>query len=233
MERLVKPGNHIMNSSAKPIQVLLVDDHSIMRAGLRLLIENRDNLQVVGEASSCSEAVRLATDKKPDIILLDLQLGSEVGLDYIPAILQGSPKSNIILLTALNDTQVHRTAIAMGAMGVVLKEEAAEVLLKAIHHVHGGEVWIERSMMADVLFDKRSATDINPEKEKIASLTVRESEIIVLISEGLKNKEIAERLFITDMTVRNHLAAVFRKLDLHDRLGLAIYAYRHGLAKLP
>jgi two-component system nitrate/nitrite response regulator NarL len=120
-----------------------------------------------------------------------------------------------------------------GAMGVVLKEHAAEVLIKAINKVHQGEVWLDRSMMGTVLDEMTQAPEIDPEGARIASLSDREREVIALIAEGLKNKQIAQRLFISETTVTHHLSSIFSKLDVSDRLELIIYAFRHGLAQLP
>jgi DNA-binding NarL/FixJ family response regulator len=120
-------------------------------------------------------------------------------------------------------------------MGIVLKQQAADLLLKAIKKVHAGEVWIDRSMMSSVLSDVRSERhdEADPEAGKIASLTPREREVIALVSEGLKNKLIGERLFISETTVTHHLSSIFSKLEVSDRLELIIYAFRHGLAKIP
>jgi DNA-binding NarL/FixJ family response regulator len=117
-------------------------------------------------------------------------------------------------------------------MGIVLKEHAAELLLKAIQKVHEGEVWIDRSMMGSVLQELNKPGDIDPEKAKIRSLTEREREVIALVGEGLKNRQIAERLFVTETTITHHLSSVFSKLEVSDRLELLIYAFRHGLAKM-
>ncbi len=225
--------NTQMSDPAKTVRILLVDDHEIMRAGLRMLVDKPPHQIVVGEASSVDEACATAQAEKPDIILLDIQLGPENSLSRIEELMGQSAGSSIIILTGVADTKIHRQAIANGAMGVVRKEQATTVLQKAIERVYEGEVWIDRLMMADVLFDKRRSADEDIEQDKIAALTARELEIIVLIGTGLKNKVIADQLFISEITVRNHLASIFRKLDVNDRLSLAIYSYRHSLVKPP
>ncbi len=124
----------------------------------------------------------------------------------------------------------------LGAMGLVFKEKAAEVVIRAIERVHAGEVWFDRTLIGNVLTElsRASATKkLDPEATKITKLTEREREIAALIGEGLKNKQIANRLFISETTVRHHLTSVFDKLGVTDRLELIIYAYRHGLAKPP
>jgi DNA-binding NarL/FixJ family response regulator len=118
-------------------------------------------------------------------------------------------------------------------MGIVLKEHAPYQLLKAIMKVHDGEVWIERSMMGSMIHELNKPNTVDPEITKIESLTDREREVIALVGEGLKNKQVGERLFISETTVTHHLSSVFSKLDVSDRLELIIYAFRHGLAKMP
>ncbi len=218
------------------IRVLIIDDHGIVRAGLRMLLESQPGITVVGEAATCADALELATRAQPDVIVLDLDLGGENAVESIPALLQAAREARILILTGVRDSETHRQAIRHGAMGLVLKEKAAETLLQAIAKVRAGEVWLEPTMIARVLGDlTRSQTSprTSPEAAKIATLTEREREVITLIGEGLRNKHIAERLYISEATVRHHLTSVFAKLDVSDRFELAIYAYQHGLAKPP
>src|ERR1041384_8266747 len=139
----------------------------------------------------------------------------------------------VLVVTGVQNPDSHRRAIRRGAMGIVLKEHAADQLLKAIKKVHDGEVWIERSMMGSMIQELNKPAMVDPEVAKIESLTDREREVISLVGEGLKNKQVAERLFISETTVTHHLSSVFSKLDVSDRLELIIYAFRHGLAKMP
>jgi DNA-binding NarL/FixJ family response regulator len=214
---------------------MIVDDHSVIRSGLRMLIEQDQTMTVVAMTGTASEALQLAARERPDIIVLDLMLGDEDGLDFLPQLCKTSPNSRVLILTGVQGTDAHRMAIRRGAMGIVLKQQAADLLLKAIRKVHAGEVWIDRSMMSSVLSDVRNERDeeADPEAGKITSLTPREREVIALVSEGLKNKLIGERLFISETTVTHHLSSIFSKLDVSDRLELIIYAFRHGLAKVP
>lgn len=225
---------HILQDHS--IRVLLIDDHSIVRAGLRMLIEHEADMRVVGEAADSASALALAAAEHPNIILLDLDLGEDNGADLLPQLIALLPDTRVILLTGLRDPQVHRQAIMLGAMGLVLKEKALETVLKAIIKVNAGEVWLDRTMIANILNVR--VQEISPQKEnaettKIATLTDREREVIRLIGEGLKNKGIADRLVISEATVRHHLTSIFAKLDLADRFELVIYAYRHNLADLP
>jgi two-component system, NarL family, nitrate/nitrite response regulator NarL len=218
------------------VRVLIVDDHGIMRAGLRMLLESQAGIMVVGEASSCADALALATCTQPDVIVLDLDLGGENAVESIPTLLRTAPETRILVLTGLRDPEVHRQAIRHGALGLVFKEKAVETLLQAITKVRAGEVWLEPTMIAQVLGDltrPQLSPQTSSEATKIARLTEREREVITLVGEGLRNKHIAARLYISEATVRHHLTAIFAKLDISDRFELAIYAYQHGLAKPP
>jgi two-component system, NarL family, nitrate/nitrite response regulator NarL len=222
--------------AVKLIRILIVDDHPIVRAGLRMLIKNNRDMTVVGEADGRSEALASAAREQPNIVLLDLDLGDESGLDFLRDLLAASPEARVLVLTGVRDPEAHRRAVHLGAMGIVLKDRAAEILIKAIEKVHAGEVWLDRSLTASVLSEISDAdknTNATGNSKKIASLTDREREVVGLVCEGLKNKQIAERLFISEATVRNHLTSILGKLDLSDRFELALYAYRQHLAKPP
>jgi two-component system nitrate/nitrite response regulator NarL len=233
-----------LTTDTKPIRVLLIDDHAAVRSLLRILIESQLGLKVIGEAGNRADALAIAARKQPDIILLDLDLGRDSGLDFLPELFTAAKDARVLVLTGVRDPGAHARAVRLGAMGLVMKEEAAEVVIKAIEKVHAGEVWLDRSTAAKVLTEitrapeaKKSdppteAKESDPEVVKIATLTEREREVIALIGEGLKNKQIATRLQISETTVRHHLTSVFGKLGVSDRLELVIYAYRNSLAKL-
>lgn len=261
----MKPGLGIVSQT---IRILLVDDQAIVREGLRMLLENQIGLAVVAEAATGLEAVEAARLVQPDVVLLDLDLGGANGHDCLRELLNVAPQTRVLVLTGTPDLEMHHAAIYQGAMGLVRKLEAAEVLLKAIRKVFVGEVWLDGALMARLLGDLwsvrlfqtpdagftngtslprterkivetlRPHTQVNStpspdEALKIAQLTDREREVITLVGEGLRNKQIADRLFISVITVRHHLSSIFSKLDVDDRFELAIYAYRHGLAQLP
>lgn len=219
----------------KPIRVLLVDDQAIVRAGLRLLVEMKGNMEVVGETDNLAEASAIASREQPDIILLDLILANESGLDYVPKLLSFSRESRILILTGVDDPALHQRAVQLGAMGFVLKHKAPDELIKAIQKVSIGEAWLDRVTMAKVLAELSRPNKDNDysESAKIASLTKREREIISLVVLGMKNKQIANRLSISEVTVRHHLTSVFSKLELSDRFELIIYAFRRGLSEVP
>lgn len=218
------------------IRILVIDDHVIVRAGLRMLIESHAGMVVVGEAGTRRDALAIAASERPDIILLDLDMGAENGLDFLRELLAAADKARVVILTGVRDPEAHRRAVHLGAMGLVLKDKAAEVLVKAIEKVHAGEVWLDRTLTASVLSELSEAKKnraASEDSERIASLTDRELEVVGLACQGLKNKQIAERLFISEATVRNHLTSILGKLELSDRFELALFAYRHHLAKPP
>jgi DNA-binding NarL/FixJ family response regulator len=201
-----------------------------------MLIENATGMTVIAEAGSREEAIAAVANEQPDIVLLDLDMGQGSSLDFLGDLLAASSNPRVVVLTGLRDPESHRRAVRLGALGLVSKEQAPEVLIKAIRKVAAGEAWLDPSLTAAVLGEMTRSTkkkDVDPESAKISTLTRREQEIIALVCDGSKNKEIAARLFISNATVRNHMTSILSKLDLTDRLDLALYSFRHGLAKPP
>jgi two-component system nitrate/nitrite response regulator NarL len=220
------------------IRILLVDDHELVRTGLRITLERHPHFAVVGEAGNRADALAITARERPDILLLDLDLGGASSLDFLPELLAAAKGGRVILVTGVRAPEEHYRAVQLGVMGLVRKEQAAEVLVQAIEHVHAGEVWLEPAMVTRALAEisgQRNVAEqlVNPEAAKIARLTAREREVIGLIGEGLYNKQIAERLSISTATVSHHLTSIFDKLGLANRFDLVIYAYRHGLAESP
>lgn len=221
-------------SQTSQIRIVLVDDHAIVRAGLRMLIESIDRFAVVGEAGNQAEALAVVAREQPDIILLDLDLEGRSSLEFFAELASAARDARILVLTAVRDPEMHRRAVLLGSMGVVLKSQATDILLKAIEKVHQGEIWLDRSTMTSVLTSMSAAKrGENENAAKIATITRRESEVINLIGEGLRNRQISHRLFISEITVRHHLTSIFSKLGVSNRLDLAVYAFRHDLVKLP
>jgi DNA-binding NarL/FixJ family response regulator len=214
------------------IRILLVDDHRVIRKGLRALLNEYAEFEVVGEAGSAAEALPLVHSERPDVILLDLDLGGVSGLDLLKELTTAASGSRALVLTGVRDKTLHRQAVQLGAMGIVLKDHAAEILVEAIQKVYSGEMWLDRATIVSILVSPRSG-EPGPERVKIAMLTDREREIIALLAEGLRNKQIAERLFISEITVRHHLTSIFNKLGVSDRVELLIYAYRNGIVAVP
>lgn len=222
-------------NASTPIRILIVDDHLVVRAGLHMLVENHPGMTVVAMASNRAEALELAGRDSPDLILLDLDLGGESALTFLTQLRDTTPSAHVLVLTGLRDTDAHRQAVQLGAMGVVLKEHAPDVLIKAIEKVHAGEIWLDRPTMGRMLreMSAKDEQEPNPELTKIASLTQRERDVVLLIAEGLKNRQIGERLFISETTVTHHLSSIYSKLGVSDRLELVIYAFTHKIAVKP
>lgn len=229
----------VMTSSPEPdrslpsIRFLLVDDHAVMRSGLRLLIESQPGWVVIGEAGDRATAIDLAAGHRPDIIILDLDLGGDNALDFLPELLGSCAR--ILVLTGLPDSELHLRAFRLGARGIVFKENAAEILIKAIVKVNGGGIWLDPSVTSAMIdeLQQGQGKEEGPEAKKIATLTRREREVIALVCTGQKNKAIAESLSISEATVRNHLTSILRKLGLPNRFALALYAFRHGMGNPP
>jgi two-component system nitrate/nitrite response regulator NarL len=216
-----------------PIRVLLISDLLLGRAGLHHVLEDASGIVLIGEAGTSDEAVEIAARERPDIILIDLDLRTDA-FHCVERIVATAPDSRVIALSDRTRAADHDVLIELGATGLVLKNERPEVLIKAIRKVHDGEAWLDRTITARVLgrsAQRRRVQDA--EAQKIASLKHTENEIIALIGDGLKNGAVAERLFVSEFTVRNHLTSILSKLDLSDRFELAVYAFRHGLVHYP
>ena len=216
-----------------PIRIVLIDDHQIIRDGLREFIESRPGMKVVGDAGDGRGAVETVARELPDVVVLDLDLGEDSGLRMIPELLEAAgPSTSIIVLTGVREVEKRDEAMALGARGVVLKERGATELLSAIEKVHRtGECWFEPGAARRLLERQRTRAE-DPEAAKIASLTPTEREMIVCIGDGLDNRQIAARMHIAESTVRNSLTRIYDKLEIQGgRLGLLVYAYRHGLVK--
>jgi two-component system nitrate/nitrite response regulator NarL len=207
------------------IKILIADDHVIFRDGLRKLLDSDDELTVVGEAASGGECVKMLGNLKPDILLLDLRMPDKSGLAVLEEVNFDTVPTRVIVLTAAEDDREVIRAMRLGARGVVLKQSATEVLLKSIHRVHAGEIWLDNRMTAEVL-NAFSTSDSDPRRGK-PFVSDREKEIVRLVAQGFRNKEIGVKLFISEQTVKNHLHNIFDKLGVSDRLELALYAIHH------
>jgi DNA-binding NarL/FixJ family response regulator len=220
----------------KGIRLLLLGNLPIVRAGLRALIDGHDDLTVIAEAPAQDKALEPNGHERPDIVLLDCDPNAGHTLDLLSQLSQGAAPIPIVLLAESQDRDFQQRAIKLGARGQVSKSQTPEVLFKAIQKVHAGEVWFERAVMASALGEmsrQNGTKETSDEAVRIGTLSKREREVVVLIGEGLKNKQIADRLFISETTAQHHLSSIFGKLGVADRLELVIYAYRQGLVKLP
>lgn len=221
----------MQGAEATRIRIVLVDDDAIVRAGLRVLIESGQGFAVVGEAEDRDSALAVVAREQPDIILLELALGGRSALEFFTELATKGKGARVLVLTSVTDPEMHRRAVLLGCAGVVLKKQASGVLLRAIERVRQGEVWLDQATMSGLLLAANNAGD--EDSARIATLTKREREIILLLGEGLRNKQIADRLLVSETTVRHHLTSIFSKLGVSSRLDLVVYSYRHGITKLP
>ena len=210
------------------IRVLMADDHVIFRDGLRKLLESEDDIKIVGEASNGNECVHMLTKLKPDILLLDLRMPDKDGLAVLEEVNLDSLITRVIVLTAAEDDRDAVRAMRLGARGIVLKQSASDLLVKSIHRVHGGEIWLDNCMTAEVMKAFTKDSNGSPRGDK-PLLSDREKQVVQLVAQGYRNKEIGEKLFISEQTVKNHLHNIFDKLGVSDRLELALYAIHHRL----
>ncbi len=224
----------------KPINVLLIQNQECVRSGLRLLIESKPQVEVIGEASNYSQALSVISQNSPDVILLDHEHGGDCSIDTIPNLLFAAKNARVLVFTGEWNPDAHYQAFGLGAMGLVFKTDSPGVLIKAIEKVHCGEAWIESVTMARLLKEMWQGKVKAGEKDQpkqgrrnVHKLTVREREVVALIGERLQNKQIADRLFVCEATVRHHLTSIYDKLNIKNRIELALYAYQHGLAKQP
>ncbi|MGI8587001.1 MAG: LuxR C-terminal-related transcriptional regulator [Chloroflexia bacterium] len=218
-----------------PIRILMVDDQLMMRAALRLLIEQQPGIAIVGEAATAAEALAHVGVSSPDVVLMNLELTGDHAFEILPTLFAAGDHTKVIVMTSSHNVEGYQRAVRLGAMGVVLKEKPPGELIKAIEKVHIGEVWLDRRMTAGILnrLSSRHEQKRDPAADLIATLTARELQVIDLVVQGLKNKQIGDQLSISETTVSHHLTSTFSKLSVNDRFDLVMYAYRHGMAKLP
>ncbi len=232
--------NVMKNRVPKPVEpqirLVLIDLYALSRAGIQAILATKPGFSVVGEAASVMDAIPLVAREQPDIILLNIASNGGNGLQLVPEILAASEESRLLVLTGTQDVEARHQAVRSGAIGVITLDKSPDILIKAIERIYEGEAWLDRSMTASVLSELSPMGKVkkaDPEEEKIKTLTAREMEIIQLVGEGLKNRAIGKRLFISEITVHHHLTSIYAKLDVADRLELIVYAYRNGLAQLP
>lgn len=212
-----------------PTQVLIVDDHAIFRQGLRKLFDEHSEFSVVGEAASGAEAVGAVKELSPDILLLDLQLGDMTGLDVLRRLGTGI-KTRTILLGADIQRADELTAVLLGACGIVGKYSASETLFRSIRIVMDGEMWVKREVIAELIGMLRTR-ETSADALGHFGLTTRELEIVKAVVQGMGNREISETLGISQFTVKHYMTRIFDKLLVANRVELALFATRQGLAQ--
>lgn len=211
------------------IRVLLADDHDLFRSGVRRLLESAAGLEVVGEARTGQDAVRLVEELAPDIVLLDISMPGTSGIDAARLIKTTSPRTGVIMLTVHADEEFLFEAIKAGAMGYLLKDASAEELVRAIHVIYEGEGLLAPTMAAKVMREFARTRETRDLGRILTPLTHREVEILQHVAAGLANKEIAHKLSISERTVKNHLSNIMEKLHVNSRTQAAVYALRSGL----
>lgn len=210
------------------IRILIADDHAVVRKGLLALIQTEEGMEVVGEAADGVEAVELAETLRPDVILLDLVMPRMDGIEAIRGIRQNDPEARILVLTSFSEDEKVLTAIEVGAMGCLLKDATPDELLRAIRDVDQGRSALNPEIAQKLIQRMRKTESQKPVEE----LTARETEVLRCIARGLSNREIGDKLFISQPTVRTHVSNILMKLELPNRTQAALFAVREGLVSL-
>jgi NarL family two-component system response regulator LiaR len=217
------------NAPKKAIRLLIADDHTIVRKGLKVLLATEPDMQVVGEAENGAEAAQKAESLNPDVVLMDIEMPVMDGIEATRTITARQPGVRVLVLTSFAADDKVFPAVKAGALGYLLKDSSPEQLLEAIRQVHRGEPSLEPSIARKVLQELASP---GPGKPTTDPLTEREMEVLRLIAQGMSNKEIAAALFIAEWTVRSHVSNILSKLQLASRTQAALYALKSGLASL-
>ncbi len=214
------------------IKIIIADDHTIFRQGLRMLLAQEDDMEVVGEAADGIEALELAKKHNPDIILLDIAMPNMDGVQVAGKIKKSLPRIKIIVLTSYSDDQFLYEFLKLGVSGFVLKDSASQELIYSIRKSHEGMVFFDPSVSKKVMEKFTQVSGGKSDFVNYGKLSDREKEVLRLVAEGCATKEVAEKLYITPKTVENHRANIMKKLNIRDRTGLTKYALRLGLIDL-
>jgi two-component system, NarL family, response regulator DevR len=209
-------------------QILLVDDHDIVRLGLMTLLNDQPDMEVIGEASTAAEAVRAAVNLQPDVVLMDIRLPGEGGIEAAAQVTRSVPNSKVVMLTSFADDELVVRAIRAGAVGYVLKQVGNEELLRAIRAAARGEALLDPSTTARLLSRVREA-ERRADEDAFRDLSDREMDVLVHLAKGKTNAEIGALLHLSEKTVGNYVSHMFDKLHLSNRIELAAYAYEHHL----
>jgi DNA-binding NarL/FixJ family response regulator len=215
------------------IRIVLIDRHPVVRAGLRLLLSDRPNLSVVGEADGCVRGLRLIASREPDVAVVALDQFDDCDLGRLAEGLLGAARTRLLAVADSDGPDAALRAVRAGALGLVGRDEPVATLAEAVASVHASEAWYRRRSVATILTTLLRANpeiSVDPAAARLKTLTRREREIVRLLAEGLKNRAIAERLFISEITVRHHLTNTFEKLGVANRLELLRLVHRHDAA---
>ena len=216
----------------RPISVMIADDHALIREGIKQILELENDITVIAQAGDGEEAIEKALELKPEVILLDINMPKVNGIEALRRFKDLGISSKVIMLTIHEDKEYIYETIKIGANGYVLKDSEADSLIKAIRDVGRGKTYIQPSIATALVKDSQNMNnENNKEFMKVKSLTKREYEVLILIAEGLNNRDIAEKLFISEKTVKNHVSNIFKKLEVNDRIQAAIFAFRNNIKK--
>jgi DNA-binding NarL/FixJ family response regulator len=218
-----------------PIRVLVVDDHALFRRGLQMVLGAEDDIEVVGEASDGTEALKVAAETTPDIVLMDVRMPRRGGIDATMAIKEAVPSAKIIMLTISDEEGDLFDAIKAGAMGYLLKEISIEEVASAVRAVFNGQSLISPSMASKLLNEFATMVRKDDDRQQqvpTPRLTDREMEVLKLVAKGMNNRDIAKKLFISENTVKNHIRNILEKLQLHSRMEAVVYAVREKLLEI-
>ena len=223
-----------MSRNPDAIKIVIVEPLALLREALTCLVTNMGGITVVAGIGAAADVMPAVRTHAPDVVLFRVDPMVDEAVALLQELETVSECARTLVVTPSADPAVHSRAIELGAMGVISCDACGEVLSKAIRKVHAGELWLDRARTAGVVTRlARGHGHKDPEVMKLESLTRREREIVMLVAEGLRNKDIAERLFISEATARNHLTSILDKLELTDRFQLAVYAFRRGLVTCP
>ena len=218
-----------MTEADKPIRILIVDDHQLVRQGLIALLTVKPRIEVVGQAADGVEAVELAHSLKPDIILLDLLMPNKDGIEATQEIKANDPDARILIITSFAEDENVYQAIKAGALGYLLKDSSPQELMQAIHNVCEGRLSLHPNIASKLIDELNQPADAKPTE---VPLTVREVEVLKLVAKGRSNQEIAEELVVSERTIGAHVSNILSKLHLANRTQAALYALRTGITDL-
>jgi two-component system response regulator DevR len=210
-------------------RILLVDDYEVVRLGLKSLLERHSQFEVVGEAGSARDALEQVAAKEPDVVVMDIRLPGTSGIEACKQIVDQYPNTKVIMLTSYAEDELLFSAIRAGASGYVLKQIASDELVKTIEAVGRGEALLDPAVAQRVFQELRQVVKEEEESPAFAHLTQREKQVLLLVSEGKTNREIANNLFLGEGTVRNYVSGILSKLGVKNRAEAAAYAVEHNL----
>ncbi len=220
-------------SGASDIRVLVVDDQELFRRGLTMLLGVESDIEVVGEAADGAAAATLAAGSVPDVVLMDVRMPRQSGIEACAAVKEAAPQARIIMLTVSDDEADLYDAVKSGASGYLLKDSSIEEVAQAIRVVADGQSLISPSMAIKLLDEFKQMARTDRQAVPTPRLTERELEVLRLVAQGLNNREIAKRLFISENTVKNHVRNILEKLQLHSRMEAVMYAVREKILDIP